>query len=323
LIFNYFSQLDQEISRICETAGKNTRVFFISDHGFGPHLKWLYINTWLSQNGWLAFNPLQQFVARSMDKVRRILRRHAFVFRTMYALRRILRPNLSPEKVVYKFDLQAAILWERTKAFAVSWGEQGIRINLRGREPNGTVSPGREYEELRDAIITQLRELRDPDTGAQIIDSIWKREELYAGPYAESAADIVFSCEALEGVVDVFPHKHFLETTSYASRGFGNGCHRMDGMFVACGPGIKTQGKLKSAQLQDLLPTLLYSLRQPIPNDVDGRLLSEIYTQDLLAEYQPQSTEPIEADKLHRPGDYTEEEEKKVLERLRGLGYVE
>ena len=41
----------------------------------------------------------------------------------------------------------------KTKAYFISTNVQGININLKGREPNGIVEPGEEYEQMRNQII--------------------------------------------------------------------------------------------------------------------------------------------------------------------------
>jgi predicted AlkP superfamily phosphohydrolase/phosphomutase len=332
MIFAYFNRLDDEIRQICETAGQDTQLFFVSDHGFGPLSKWLYLNTWLHHQGWLTYKPWGLLVARSIHKLHRALRWQPIVVLALTKLHRILSralqrlggqgKKLLPHAEV-QYNVLAAIDWERTKAFFSSLGEQGIRINVRGLEPKGIVSPGREYEELRDEIITKLRELRDPDTGEQIIEHVWKREELYTGPCVDCAPDIMFLSHDVNWIADVAPSKRLVEEVSHICHLMGNGFHKMEGMFVACGPGIKVNGELENAQLQDVMPTLLYSLQQPIPNDVDGRLLSEIFEPNRLSQFPPEFIKPVKPDARDQATSSSSEEEEQVLERLRGLGYIE
>ena len=47
---------------------------------------------------------------------------------------------------------QSSIDWSKTKAFSAPNPQQGIYINLEGREPHGIV-PESEYETVRDEII--------------------------------------------------------------------------------------------------------------------------------------------------------------------------
>jgi len=56
--------------------------------------------------------------------------------------------------------------WARTRAFAIPSAFQSfVRVNLRGREPQGIVAPGAEYAALLDELEHELRALRDAETG--------------------------------------------------------------------------------------------------------------------------------------------------------------
>jgi predicted AlkP superfamily phosphohydrolase/phosphomutase len=68
-----------------------------------------------------------------------------------------------------------------------------VFLRVRGREKDGCVEPGAEYERLRDEIAAAALALRDPDSGDPIFQAAFKREELYAGPYLEQAADLILA----------------------------------------------------------------------------------------------------------------------------------
>jgi predicted AlkP superfamily phosphohydrolase/phosphomutase len=68
-----------------------------------------------------------------------------------------------------------------------------VVIRLRGREKEGSVAPGAEYEALRDEIAAAALQLHDPDSGEPIFQEVFKREELYHGPYLEQAADLILA----------------------------------------------------------------------------------------------------------------------------------
>jgi len=69
--------------------------------------------------------------------------------------------------------------WSQTKAYAMGLGS--IYINLAGREPRGSVAPGQEYEEVRQAIIDGLQSFVDPKTGEHPVLRVYRREEMYHG----------------------------------------------------------------------------------------------------------------------------------------------
>ena len=55
-----------------------------------------------------------------------------------------------------------------------------IYVNLKGREAQGTVEPGEEYEALRKEIRAGLMALVDEATGRRPVENVYTREEAYA-----------------------------------------------------------------------------------------------------------------------------------------------
>ena len=99
--------------------------------------------------------------------------------------------------------------WTRTAAFSEELDyAPSVWINLRGREPLGTVAP-QDFERVRQAACDALEAWRDPWTGAPVVRRAYRREELYEGPFVDRAPDIVldlalpggysFACLASEG----------------------------------------------------------------------------------------------------------------------------
>jgi predicted AlkP superfamily phosphohydrolase/phosphomutase len=66
-----------------------------------------------------------------------------------------------------------------------------IYLNVRGREPNGRVAPGVEYDTLRASIAASALLLKDPATGTPLFQAAFRREELYHGPCLGMAPDLV------------------------------------------------------------------------------------------------------------------------------------
>ncbi|MGD9344828.1 MAG: alkaline phosphatase family protein [Candidatus Aminicenantes bacterium] len=79
--------------------------------------------------------------------------------------------------------------WSRSKAYA--FGLNGLYINERGREGEGIVSPGAEKENLLIEIARKLEQYVDPKTGEKPILRAYLSKEIYNGPYADQAPDIV------------------------------------------------------------------------------------------------------------------------------------
>jgi predicted AlkP superfamily phosphohydrolase/phosphomutase len=309
LLAGYFRMLDGLLEQLCAKAGPQAQVYFVSDHGFGPVYNWLHINTWLQEQGLLAFKPGPLKALRRRRALRDLMKRL-----DPYNWRKLFRGRGGKIS-----DILGIIDWGRTQAFAASSSDQGIRINLQGREELGTVAP-EDYERVRDQIIARLRELRDPETGELVATDIYKREEVFSGPSLERAADIIFICRDGEYVGDAFPARRLIEKTDWTR---GMGTHRLHGMFMAFGPGIRRGAQIRDAHLQDMTPTLLYALRQPIPNDLDGRVLQEVFEERIQSANQPKFIAPERQERSAAAPVYSADEEQLVLERLRGLGYID
>lgn len=94
------------------------------------------------------------------------------------------------------------------------------------------------------------------------------------------------------------------------------------------GQPVKADAWLEGAQIVDLAPTILHLLGQPVPPDMDGRVLLEAL-QPEYAERQPVATpnrdrNGDDSSTTDRPEDeeLSEEAEELIRRRLRGLGYV-
>jgi hypothetical protein len=77
--------------------------------------------------------------------------------------------------------------WTRTKAYA--FGLAGVRLNLRGREPNGAVGP-EEAVVLRKELSHKLRGLRDEVNGETAVQAVNEAPAVYSGRYPEAAPDL-------------------------------------------------------------------------------------------------------------------------------------
>src|SRR5262249_27780688 len=149
-----------------------------------------------------------------------------------------------------------------------------IFINVKGRETNGIVEPGREYERTITGIIEKLRGLRDPKDGKPLIGKIWRKEDLYTGDHIDEAPDIQFLPENMAnkplGTLDLTSNK-------FVTPVYGNsGDHRMHGIMMGRGPELRKGIEVDGARIIDYAPTILHSFGVDIPSDMDGRVLQDI-----------------------------------------------
>lgn len=88
----------------------------------------------------------------------------------------------------------ADVDWTRSRAYGQ--GLNGLFLNMKGREKQGIVNNGKEAEQLKGEIKEKLLKLQDEQTKTRVFKSVYKREEIYKGPYVENAPDIVLGYHA-------------------------------------------------------------------------------------------------------------------------------
>ncbi|MFN8487044.1 MAG: alkaline phosphatase family protein [Caldilineaceae bacterium] len=324
-IRDYYHHLDGHLARIVDTLPGDTTLIVMSDHGFGPFHKFIHVNNWLLREGFMRLKPGLR------SRVKGTLFRAGFSPMNVYdtlmrlgfgALKREVVRGQGQGLLKTLFLSFEDVDWSRTQAYSL--GNVGqIRINLVGREPFGCVQPGVEYEKVRDQIIERLGTLRDPKTGELVVETVYKREEIYTGPYLEDAPDIVFLPRRLEyfgfGEYEFGSHK-IIEAMK---RGI-SGTHRMNGIFLAYGAAVRAGLAVQNAQLIDLAPTILHLMGEPVPAHMDGRVLQEIIRPEWQPSPRQRSQTPTAGNNGSAlPTDVLSAEEQKVLaDRLRSLGYV-
>ncbi len=320
-----YRRADAELGRLLEELGEGVAVLVVSDHGEGPQTPLaVHLNLWLAQEGYLAFAQGRSGPRRAVARVLRAAKRLAYdrlSFQNLTLVRRLFPDWVRRELGQETFF--AGIDWSRAFSEEV---RGNIWVNLKGRDPAGIVEPGAEYEALRDALIAGLSALRHPLTGEPLVRRVWRREELYTGPYVERFPDLVVEAD----VPDIFrPREDYrgkdpvrvLSREELAALKT-SGTHRMEGILVVHASGVRPGAWVQGAALQDLAPTILYLLGEPVPGHMDGRVLAELFEPSWLAA-SPVRREAGGPGAGGGPGvDYTEEESRQVEERLAGLGYL-
>ncbi len=327
-ILEVYKAADACIGKFLEVINDETTVIVMSDHGGMAHPKY-YLNTnyWLRTLNLLTpsakASKTQSGVKGAFKKFyRNKIRRLPYLEKLYRSLPQGLK------KVATNLDSQTmmnldVIDWKRTRAyrFPMYPPVEGIMINVAGRQPEGCVQPGEEYEALRTRVLEELRSLREPTTGEPIVLEAYRREELYHGERLETAPDIIVvtqDCYKGGTGIDELIGEVPLEVISKLS-----GVHRMDGIILAQGPHIRRDARVEGANIIDVAPTILYALGMPIPSDMDGKPLTDFFedthTQQTAASYTDErNVEDVATDEY----GYSEEEEESVRLKLEALGYL-
>jgi predicted AlkP superfamily phosphohydrolase/phosphomutase len=336
-ILRIYQKMDAVIGDLRKRLDEDTTLVVMSDHGAGPNgNKTLYINKWLHSLGLLHYksdnigNPIKRFGHKI---------RSAWLWRLYLILKEILprgtkdlfrRHTPGMYGKVRTFGHSSAIDWSKTMAYSTETAPN-IWLNVKGEYPSGIVEPGEEYENIRNFIISQLEELRDPDDDKKIVGEIYRREEVYHGKHLEEAPDIIFQ---LNGYTHRFSQSapgakpiqrlsakdlEFAESVS----GRASGAHAPNGIIFMEGRNIKKAWQIKEAGIADLTPTISYVLGIPIPLYMDGRVIAEAFDDVFLRDNRPIYANDGEDVASEEEFSYSDEEKATIEERLRGLGYME
>jgi predicted AlkP superfamily phosphohydrolase/phosphomutase len=296
-----FGLMDDIVGMLDDWAGDDGGVLVVSDHGFTAWEVSVHTNALLEKWGYLK------------------MRRAARVMQTKAARSMVpLAKRILPAKVASgaKDRTFAAIDWSQTRAFASPIPQQGIFINLEGREPKGIVPPG-ELAKLKDEITQRFLDLTD-ESGTRLTDKVWRSEEVFHG-------------EALDGAPDILPvlrdHRYELDDEVFHRDPFTDlrhlprGVHHPDGVVVISGNGVRA-GEEVAGSVLDVTPTLLYMAGLKVPEGLDGRVLEDAFTPSHLQDRPVETTAALSSRQRDESSPYSAEEEAQIEESLRGLGYL-
>jgi predicted AlkP superfamily phosphohydrolase/phosphomutase len=131
----------------------------------------------------------------------------------------------------------AGLDWSRTRAFALPTDLEGcVRINVKGREPQGIVEPGAEYQDLCAEIRSRLEELINPATGRPAADRVWIRNEIFPGPKQEELPDLMVSWSDDAPIVSLASPR--IGTIAGVNPDPRSGTHSTSGFLLARGPAV-------------------------------------------------------------------------------------
>jgi predicted AlkP superfamily phosphohydrolase/phosphomutase len=292
-----YERLDAAVGELIRAAGDDVTIGVVSDHGFGgAGTGMVHLNNWLAENRYLTF-------ARGGESLLKKIALRVVPERWRGAVFRRFQGLASRAESRSRF---AGIDWSDTTA----WSEElnyfpSIRVNLKGREPDGQVDPP-DYTEFCDALCRHLE-------GWAPVRRAWRRDELYEGSYTNRAPDILLefalekgyshSCLRSRGGPSfrrIEAHEHL----GGKERGM-NGNHRPIGVLFLSQPCAATD-----SSLLDVAPTVYAAMDVAGPSMDGSSLLGET------RERAEEATTP-------QARVYTPEEEAAIEARLRNLGYFE
>jgi predicted AlkP superfamily phosphohydrolase/phosphomutase len=249
LIDQHYVRCDQLLAPALDRVDDDTLLIVLSDHGFNTFRRAFDTNTWLWQNGLLALKHGRQ-------------------------------PSQDSGEGFAQVD------WSRTYAYAVGLG--GTYLNFKGREGEGILEEGTEAERVRRAIQSGLAGIVDAKTQKPAIRNVLRREQLYSGPYAEIAPDLVvnfcpgfrvswqtavggFASSVIEDNLRRWSGDHIVDPDAVPGILFMN--HPPHLVSRKSGDPTMGQPQFSAASIVDLAPTILNYLGVHVPDTMEGTSL--------------------------------------------------
>lgn len=230
IIEDQYRACDAAVGKALDYADDETLMIALSDHGMNSFERGVHLNTWLHDQGLLAYHSG-------------------------------IRPGADAGDFFHGVD------WSRTKAYALGLG--GIYLNLKGREEKGIVEAS-ETESLKSAIADGLTNLTDLALGKAAISSVATREQIYSGAYAHESPDLLVNFAegyrvswgtALGGA----PEGYFEDNVK---RWCGD--HIIDPCLVPGVLFMNREFNGEKARLLDMAPTILEALGVPKGPAMEG-----------------------------------------------------
>lgn len=309
ILTRFYAALDRNIEKIASAftnaTGAEPTIFVISDHGFQLNKKRFNLAKWLQKKGYRKFDAKYWWLTITKDLIARL---------DVFNLRKKLARKVKI-KSARVLATDAPVSWTRSKALSMGFGSTGMIYLLEQGEAS--------RQKTTEQIIAQLEKITDPDTGTRILEKIYYKEELYCGRFMNLIPDLILVPSPGYSLINYYKATGGLFREVKAGDDFQVGYHDPDGIFIASGPGIRQSSNLE-CQIFDVAPTILQFLSLPVDEDMDGHIVSEIFTQEL-QQRKPQykSTLDSSGDQATRDKElYSEQDKEKLQQRLKDLGYM-
>lgn len=264
-IKDIYIAIDAAIGKILQQVSPETSVFIFASTGMGPNYTGIHL---LDEILLRLEQPHTTFKGQEVNSTLNALKKFKF-------LRQIKKQILKP--IGYRLGKGKQPIADKSnrKCFQVPSSEAygGIRINLVGREPQGQIQPGQEYEAFCEALSQDLSELVNFNTGEPLIKNIFRSTELYKGQSPNGNPDLLVEWNRNAPISSVHSLKvGKIDKVYWDSR---TGDHKSGGVFWVLGPTIKPMQVEQSTSLLDFCPTIASLLEIYIPS-VDGKLISGV-----------------------------------------------
>ena len=271
--------LDKAIGQCLDQVGDETMVILTSGDGMGPN----YSGSHLLQGLLDRVAPKRQLETVGeaapekpsfLSRLRQLVPKE---FRAMVS--RYILPRSINEKLSLHWKTEG-IDWSKTEAFTIENANEGyVRVNLKGREPEGIVDPS-DYDDLCARLADAARSMTNPDTGKQAAEAVHVARERFAGPCCDALPDVIVNWNPDAKITRALSTEEYgvIESPNagYQVSPYYTGNHLANAFMAVTGGGVQSGQELSGLSILDIAPTILAHFDLDIPDHMDGRVVSAL-----------------------------------------------
>ncbi len=310
---------DAMLGRLLEGCDEKTVIVVMSDHGFGPTTSVrLRLNQALEEAGLLTFKE-KKSTGRATAAVGGWLDR---VLRATLSsdAKRAIAGRFPKIRAWFENLDEAEIDRDRSVAYVneAYRSSPALWLNAALAESDEAVL------DKAEAVLTSLI---DPQTGEPVISNVYRTSDLYSGQHAGEAPELLPSWWEDGFLLEQSAPGSGVPAVERSTAPIAGGVefagsHRLDGVFMIAGGPAKQGFGFSGASIVDVAPTILYLMGLPVPEDMDGRVLTECLEDHYIADH------PIESvmggdEQPEYDVNFTPEESELIAKRLQALGYIQ
>lgn len=270
-----YRAVDREIGEMLKLVDRDTRVMIVSGHGMGPifHASW---NLPEMLDLWGYGNKPASKVSDETPKQAKVnpwrILKMVVPGPVQYAIKNRL-PQFAQDQLLFLW-YRGGKNWKGCRAFAIPNNDSvgAIRVSVKGRDREGVVEPGNEYEQVCRDIANALYELTDKDSGRPLVKQVTLTHETFHGPFLEQLPDLTVLWDQSFAWDTV--HSPRFGTLQISQQDARTGGHSSHGFVLLAGPDVPAGLQLPQSSIYDIAPTVLHAANVPIPEDMDGSLLA-------------------------------------------------
>lgn len=282
-----YARVDDLLDAIMNETGESN-LFIVSDHGIKRIKRRFFANTFLEKNGFLKTrrNTSTTLLVKVAEFIRKVFGKQALqVLKSFSPLSEGELKSATSIDMIMKGETEIFAHGARAGSFCRLW------YNSKGKFNRGIVG--------KDDIPSLKKELRekieDINREEDVIESIHDGRDIY-GKKTVWIPDLIL--ELSENCIEDYTIGSEIITDDI---GFA---HSLNGVFMGHGPEIKSNCEdWEDFNLLDITPTILHLFRIPVPENMEGRVLKEIFEK---------GSEPAERDIKYQKSREKERIRKKI-----------